>query len=117
VTVTRLQSIAPSCGSLTVTVYGMPSPHSKKSPSVGTLTVTVGAVLPTVICMVTGKGSSRALVIAVTNRGNTVDPVDVSGSGGGRSGAISPMRILPGKTINLRLLSSAACRRGRTGQR
>jgi hypothetical protein len=65
---------------------------------------------------VTGKGSSRALVLAVTNRGNTVEPVggsvDVSGSAGGRSGAISPMRILPGKTINLRLLSLSGMRKG-----
>ena len=35
-----------------MTVYGMLSPHSKKSPSTGTLTVTVGAVLPTVIWIV-----------------------------------------------------------------
>lgn len=62
------------------------------------------------------KGSSRALVLAVTNRGNTVDPVggsvDVTGSGGGRSGSISAMRILPGKTINLRLLSLSGMPKG-----
>ena len=50
---------------------------------------------------VTGRGSSRALVLQVRNRGNTVDPVggsvDVSGSGGGRSGAITSKRILPGQ--------------------
>jgi hypothetical protein len=65
---------------------------------------------------VTGRGSSRALVLQVRNRGNTVDPVggsvDVSGSGGGRSGAISSMRILPGKMINLRLLGLSGLRRG-----
>jgi hypothetical protein len=44
-----LQSIAPSCGSVTVTVYGMSSPQSKKLPSTGVVMVTVGAVLPTVI--------------------------------------------------------------------
>jgi hypothetical protein len=64
----------------------------------------------------TGKGSRRALVLAVTNRGNTVEPVggsaDVSGSGGGRSTAISPMRILPGKTVNLRLMSLSGMRKG-----
>jgi len=64
----------------------------------------------------TGKGSRRALVLAVRNRGNTVDPVggsvSVSGSKGGRSGAISPIRILPGKTINLRLMPLSGMRRG-----
>jgi hypothetical protein len=38
--------------------------------------------------------------------------VDVSGSGGGRSGTISSMRILPGKMINLRLTSLSGMRRG-----
>jgi hypothetical protein len=65
---------------------------------------------------VTGRGSKRALVLQVRNRGNTVDPVggsvDVSGSGGGRSGAISSMRILPGKMINLRLMGLSGMRRG-----
>jgi hypothetical protein len=65
---------------------------------------------------VTGRGSRRALVLQVRNRGNTVDPVggsvDVSGAGGGRSGAISSMRILPGKMINLKLMSLAGLRRG-----
>jgi hypothetical protein len=65
---------------------------------------------------VTGRGSKRALVLQVRNRGNTVDPVggsvDVSGAGGGRSGAISSMRILPGKMINLKLTRLAGLRRG-----
>ncbi len=65
---------------------------------------------------VTGRGSSRALVLQVRNRGNTVDPVggsvDVSGAGGGRSGVISSMRILPGKMINLQLLRLSGMRRG-----
>jgi hypothetical protein len=65
---------------------------------------------------VTGRGSRRALVLQVRNRGNTVDPVggsfDVSGSGGGRSGGISSMRILPGKMINLKLTGLAGLRRG-----
>ena len=56
------------------------------------------------------------MVLRVRNRGNTVEPVggsaDVSGSGGGRSGAIGSTRILPGKMINLRLLSLAGMRRG-----
>jgi hypothetical protein len=65
---------------------------------------------------VSGRGAKRALYLQVRNRGNTVDPVggsaDVSGSGGGRSGAISSMRILPGKMINLRLMSLRGMRRG-----
>jgi hypothetical protein len=65
---------------------------------------------------VSGRGSNRSLLLQVRNRGNTVDPVggsvDVSGSGGGRSGAISSMRILPGKTINLKVASLRGLRRG-----
>jgi hypothetical protein len=66
---------------------------------------------------VSGRGSRRALLLQVRNRGNTVDPVggsvDVSGPGGGRSGAISSMRILPGKMVNLRVTSLRGFRRGR----
>jgi hypothetical protein len=55
-------------------------------------------------------------VLQVRNRGNTVDPVggsvDVSGSGGGRSAGISSERILPGKTINVKLLGLRGMRRG-----
>jgi len=65
---------------------------------------------------VTGRGSSRALLLQVRNRGNTVDPVggsaDVSGSGGGRSGSITGKSILPGKMINLRVMSLSGLRRG-----
>ena len=43
------QSIAPSSGSETVTVYGMLSPKANRPPSTGVLTVTVGEVLPAVI--------------------------------------------------------------------
>lgn len=66
---------------------------------------------------VTGRGSSRALVLQVRNRGNTVDPVggtvDVSGAGGGRSGGIASTRILPGKRINLKLISLRGFSSGR----
>jgi hypothetical protein len=65
---------------------------------------------------VTGRGSSRTLALAVRNRGNAVDAVggtvDVSGSRGGRSGGIAPMRILPGGVINLRLMSLSGLRKG-----
>ncbi len=64
----------------------------------------------------TGSGSGRSVKLAVTNRGNTVDPVtgtvNVTGSGGGRSGGIAPMRIIPGKRVNLRLVSLSGMRRG-----
>ena len=66
---------------------------------------------------VTGRGSRRALILQVRNRGNTIEPVggsfDVSGSGGGRSGGISPMRVLPSKLVNLRLASLGGLRAGR----
>jgi hypothetical protein len=66
---------------------------------------------------VSGRGSNRALLLQVRNRGNTVDPVggsvDLSGPGGGRSGSISSMRILPGKMVNLRVASLRGLRRGR----
>ncbi len=66
--------------------------------------------------VVTGKGTSRALALQVRNRGNTIDPVggsvDVRGSGGGRSGGISSVRILPGKVVNVKLLSLRGLKRG-----
>ena len=60
-TVTRLQLIAPSSGSVTVTVYGMfRSPKLKKSPLTGEVIVTVGAVLPD-----RDDGASRSPVFPV----------------------------------------------------
>ena len=63
------------------------------------------------------KVSKRVLYLQVRNRGNTVEPVggssDVSGSGGGRSRAIQPtVRILPGKMVNVKLMSLSGMRRG-----
>ena len=49
VTSTSAQSIAPSSGSVTVTVNGMLSPNANVPSSTGMSTSTVGAVLPTVI--------------------------------------------------------------------
>ena len=49
VTSTLAQSTGPSSGSVTVTDHGMSSPQLKKPPSTGVVTVTVGAVLPTVM--------------------------------------------------------------------
>ncbi len=50
--VTRLQSIGPSSGSVTVISYGTMSPNAANWPSSGTVIVTVGRVLPAVIGMV-----------------------------------------------------------------
>jgi hypothetical protein len=65
----------------------------------------------------TGRGSSRMLVLRVKNRGNTVDPVggtvSITGPKGGRSGGISPMSIVPGKSIRLKVLSLSGLRKGR----
>ena len=65
----------------------------------------------------TGSGSSRMLVLRVKNRGNTVDPVggtvSISGSGGGKTGGISPMSIVPGKSIRLKVASLSGLRKGR----
>lgn len=67
--------------------------------------------------LVRGRGASRALYLQVRNRGNTVEPVggsvDVSGSGGGRSGGITAMRILPGKMVHVKLASLRGLRSGR----
>ena len=41
--------IAPSSGSVTVTVYGMSLPKVNVPPATGVVTVTVGLVLPAVI--------------------------------------------------------------------
>jgi hypothetical protein len=49
VTWTRLQLIAPSSGSVTVTENGIVSPKAKSPPSTGTVMFTVGDVFPTVI--------------------------------------------------------------------
>ena len=38
--------------------------------------------------------------------------MNVSGAGGGRSGGITAVRILPGKSVDLRLLSLSGLRKG-----
>jgi hypothetical protein len=59
----------------------------------------------------------RTLSLTVNNRGNTIDPVGgrvvVSGPRGGRSGGISAVKILPGKRVNLALMSLRGLRPGR----
>ena len=65
---------------------------------------------------VRGRGSSRALYLQVRNRGNTVDLVggsaDVSGAGGGRSGTLESERILPGKRVEVKVMSLRGMRSG-----
>jgi hypothetical protein len=65
---------------------------------------------------VTGSGSSRAAVLTVRNRGNTVEPVAgtvrVTGPGTGRSGSVKSVRILPGKKVDVRLASASGLRAG-----
>jgi hypothetical protein len=66
---------------------------------------------------VSGSGSARALSLLVRNGGNTVDPiggsVSISGAGGGRSGTITAVRILPGNLVAVRAATLAGLRRGR----
>src|SRR3954454_3138422 len=49
VTVTSLQLIDGSSGSVTVTLYWILSPKENRPPSIGPVTVTVGRVLPAVM--------------------------------------------------------------------
>ena len=62
------------------------------------------------------KVASRAVVLPVRNRGNTVEPVSgsvsVSGGGSGRSGSLRSVRILPGKTVNFDLTARRGLRAG-----
>ena len=61
--------------------------------------------------------SKRMLTVKVKNRGNTIDPVggtvSITGPGAGRSGSISPVSIVPGKTVRLKLLPLSGMRKGR----
>ena len=65
---------------------------------------------------VAGRAGARTLKLLVRNAGNTVDPVGgsvrITGGGGGRSGTIAAVRILPGRLVALRLASLAGLRRG-----
>ena len=59
----------------------------------------------------------RGLTLDVRNLGNTIDPVGgdvfVSGPRGGRSSGIAATKILPGKSVHVRLLSLRGLRAGR----
>ena len=55
----------------------------------------------------------RTLKLLVRNAGNTVDPVGgrvtITGAGGGRSGTIAALRILPGKLVRVPVANSPGC--------
>jgi hypothetical protein len=61
--------------------------------------------------------SGDSLALSVRNAGNTIDPVGgsvvVRGPRGGRSRGISGLRVLPGKRVNLPLMSLNGLRAGR----
>lgn len=63
-----------------------------------------------------GTGSRRALVAAVRNAGNTIDPVTgtarITGPGGARNVAIPARRILPGALVDVSLGSARGLRAG-----
>jgi hypothetical protein len=65
---------------------------------------------------VVGKGKARALTLAVRNTGNTLDPVSGSvrlkSAFGTRNASVTPIRIVPGKTVRLPVLSGSALRPG-----
>jgi hypothetical protein len=58
----------------------------------------------------------RNLTLRVRNRGNTVDPVTgtvtISGPGGGRSGSIAAMSILPNRVVRVPLTTLRGLRKG-----
>ena len=65
---------------------------------------------------VIGRGRGRTLALRVRNAGNTIDPVSgsvsITGARGGRNTNAAEVRILPGKTVNLRLASLSGMPRG-----
>ena len=66
---------------------------------------------------VVGKGSKRALTVTVRNTGNTLDPVSgrvrLKSAFGTRNVSVKPLRVLPGKSVKLAVLSGNALRPGK----
>ena len=66
---------------------------------------------------VVGKGKARALTLAVRNTGNTLDPVSGSvklkSALGTKNVSVQPIRILPGKSVNLALMSGNSLKAGK----
>lgn len=109
----------PAAGALygALEVVGLP-PNGQKAKGVvlgyrliGTLRLT--PAVPVYKLDARAKARGKTLVLDVTNRGNTVDPVSadvtLKGPRGTRSPSIRPARILPGRTV--RLLSTRVQRR------
>ena len=65
---------------------------------------------------VSGKGSKKALTLAVRNTGNTLSPVTgtvrLKGPLGTKNASIKATKILPGKSVSLALLSGKSLRAG-----
>jgi hypothetical protein len=80
-------------------------------PATAKAAITVGAA------KVAGKGKARALTLAVRNTGNTLDPVSGSvklkSALGTKNVSVQPIRILPGKSVNLALMSGNSLKAGK----
>lgn len=118
ITLTLLR--APAAGSLygATEIIGTPPPPKKRGGIVAAFRL-VGSLrlnpaparrklsLQLASARLTGKGSARAIAVALRNRGNTVDPVSgtarVSGARGTRTVSIAAKRIVPGATVDLPL--------------
>lgn len=103
---------APSAGYLygAMEVVGVPTDLAKRKGVVlgyrlvGALRVVPNAPKNSLTAS-NAKASGKAAVIPVKNTGNTLDPVTgsvrVKGASGTKNLTIAPVRILPGKTVNL----------------
>lgn len=81
------------------------------APATGNAAIKLGAL------KVAGKGKARALTLSVRNTGNTLDPVTGSvrlkSALGTKNASVTPIRIVPGKTVRLPLLSGSALKAGK----
>jgi hypothetical protein len=129
ITLTLLR--APSAGSLfgSLEIVGTPPKPSKPrtgvlvgyrlvgslrmTPAVSRRRLKVSLASP----RVTGKGAKRAIVAALRNIGNTIDPITgsarISGARGTRTLAIAARRVVPGATVDLALGSVRGLPKGR----
>jgi hypothetical protein len=110
--VTATLTSAPSGGSLygTLEVVGVPSDATtRKGIVLGYRllgTIRINPTSPRVRLKAgTPKASRGTAVVSVRNTGNTADPVAGSirlrGAGSGRARSVQPVRILPGKSVNI----------------
>jgi hypothetical protein len=114
--VTATLTAAPSAGSLygALEVVGLPSDATTRNGVVlGYRLLGTIRILPSSprIRLAAGspKASNRTAVVAVRNRGNTVNPVTgritLRGAGGTRTRTVQAVRILPGESVNIPLAS------------